>query len=184
LSAETFHADDYLRYGLPLYALAYSVGEEKSWRGPLQFVLSLGSSQLAVEGLKSVVAKKRPDHKPGGKKRSFPSGHAAAGFTSGMFIHKRHGLGAAVVPYALSVYMAGARLDRNKHDAADVLGSLAVSGIFTLIFVDKYEEGAGGDNFHASSGGGFVDDSKGIFKYLGGVSYEDRTFFVSFRRDF
>ncbi|MDR1297648.1 MAG: hypothetical protein LBO05_09835 [Deltaproteobacteria bacterium] len=184
MSTETFHADDYPRRGLPLRAPAYSVGEEKSRRGPPQFVLSPGSSRPAVGGLKSAVAKKRPDHKPGGKKRSFPSGRAAAGLTGGMFIHKRRGLRAAVVPRAPSVFMAGARPGRNKRDAAGVLGPLAVSGILALIFVDKYEGGAGGDNFHASSGGGFANNSRGTFKCLGGASHEDRTFLVSFRRDF
>jgi membrane-associated phospholipid phosphatase len=137
--AEAEYGDDYLRYLLPLYATGYAAWKEKSYKGPLQAALSIGSAQLTTEILKKTVNRKRPQHKEGAKQLSFPSGHASAGFSSAMFIHRRYGIKEAAVPYVLAAWTGYARIQKKRHYVTDVIGSLAVSGIFTWICVRPYE---------------------------------------------
>ncbi|MDR2302089.1 MAG: phosphatase PAP2 family protein [Deltaproteobacteria bacterium] len=139
LSAETFYGDDYLIFLIPAYAAGYSYYKERQFDGILRLGLSLGTAELASEGLKRVTNKKRPNWKPGDAKRSFPSGHAVAAFSGAMFLHARYSFKEAAIPYVFAAWTAYGRVARDKHHVEDVLGSVAVSGIFTFIFVRPYE---------------------------------------------
>jgi membrane-associated phospholipid phosphatase len=86
-----------------------------------------------------VTNKKRPNWKEGDAKRSFPSGHAASSFIGAMYLHARYSFKEAAVPYALAAWTAYARVARDKHHVEDVLGSVALSGLFTWVFVRPYE---------------------------------------------
>jgi membrane-associated phospholipid phosphatase len=151
--ADNSYGDDELRYLLPLYAAGLSVWKERSYPGVLRLFLSAGGAQLASEGLKRVTNRKRPLHKEGDKRRSFPSGHAAAGFSAAMFIHKRYDLKQAAVPYVLAAWTAYARVHRKRHHVEDVIGSFALSGLFTWIFVKPHEPEPGADETLAGAFG-------------------------------
>jgi membrane-associated phospholipid phosphatase len=139
LSAETFYGDDYLMVLIPAYAAGYSYYKERQFNGILRLGLSLGTTQLASEGLKRITNKKRPNWKEGDAKRSFPSGHAAAAFSGAMFLHARYSFKEAAVPYLLAAWTAYGRVARDKHHVEDVIGSAALSGLFTFVFVRPYE---------------------------------------------
>ena len=96
----------------------------------------------AVEGLKDVVERQRPD---GSNDRSFPSGHA--GVASGAAtLGQRNLRGMAIAPGwqrglsigfdALAVGTAWARVEAEKHHAADVLTGYAI-GHFITAFVSE-----------------------------------------------
>jgi membrane-associated phospholipid phosphatase len=139
LSAETFYGDDYLMFLIPAYAAGYSLYKERSYPGILRLGLSVGTTQLASEGLKRLTNKKRPNWEEGDAKRSFPSGHAAAAFSGAMFLHARYSFKEAAVPYVLAVWTAYGRVARDNHHVEDVIGSAALAGIFTWVFVRPYE---------------------------------------------
>ena len=127
---------DHLQYALPLYALGRSsLGNDHA--GTRQLFYSFSSAALTTQGLKELTQQKRPDWEPGDRKRSFPSGHATHAFSSAMFIHQRYGLHEAVVPYFLAAVVAYSRVDAKKHYVHDVLGSMAVSAIYTQLLVSK-----------------------------------------------
>lgn len=109
---------------------------EKDWAGTLQFTGSLVSAQLATQGLKETVQARRPDY---GDNMSFPSGHAAAAWSSAMFVHKRYGWKQALFPYAMAGAVAWSRVDQRAHYWHDVIAAAGVSALFTWILVDRYE---------------------------------------------
>ncbi|MDR2368069.1 MAG: phosphatase PAP2 family protein [Deltaproteobacteria bacterium] len=123
---------------IPAWAAGYSYYKERQFNGIFRLALSVGTTQLASEGLKRVTNKKRPNYKPGDAKRSFPSGHAAAAFSGAMFIHARYSFKEAAVPYVLAAWTAYGRVARDKHHVEDVVGSAVLSGIFTWVFVRPY----------------------------------------------
>ena len=91
--------------------------------------------QGAVEGLKALRLECRPN---GTEWCSFPSGHAAAGFSPAFFAHKRYGLKAAIFPYALAAMTAAQRVFVGAHYTHDVIFGAAIAGLFTYAFVDNY----------------------------------------------
>jgi membrane-associated phospholipid phosphatase len=178
LHAEAFYGDDYLMVLVPAYAGAYSLYKEKGFGGVGRLALSLGTTQLASEGLKVVTNKKRPNWKPGDKKRSFPSGHAAAAFSGAMFIHARYSFKEAAIPYVFAAWTAYGRVARKKHHVEDVIGSAALSGLFTWVFVRPYEPA--GDDFGLQ---GLARDAR-IFKALPQFYIDDGDYAVTYGFDF
>ena len=96
----------------------------------------------AVEGLKDVVGRQRPD---GSNDRGFPSGHAGVASSAAtlgqrnlraMSIAPRWRLGASVGFDALAAGTAWARMEAEKHHAADVLAGYAI-GHFVAAFVSE-----------------------------------------------
>jgi membrane-associated phospholipid phosphatase len=132
---------------IPAWAAGYSYYKERQFNGIFRLALSVGVTQAASEGLKVLTNKKRPNWKEGDKRRSFPSGHAAAAFSGAMFIHARYSFKEAAIPYVLAAWTAYGRVARDKHHVEDVLGSAALSGIFTWVFVRPYEPQPGDDMF-------------------------------------
>ncbi len=130
---------DVMRIAIPMYAAGYSVREE-GYEGLTQLTFSLLSAQVTSELLKVIVKEKRPDYEPGAKRNSFPSGHAVGAFSGAMFLHKRYGFKQSIVPYALATLTAYSRVEAKKHYVHDVIAGAVISGIWTWIFVDKYEK--------------------------------------------
>lgn len=126
---------NYLQVIVPAYAFGMAVNE-KDWQGAKQFAYSFASMQVSVWGLKSAVGETRPD---GSDKNSFPSGHTASAFSGATFIHKRYGIKRAIVPYLLAGFTGYSRIEAHKHYLHDVVAGAAVSGLFTWLFVSKYD---------------------------------------------
>ncbi len=117
------------------YALGMT-SREQNFDGTIELGLSVLGAQLATEGIKSLELERRPN---GSDYKSFPSGHAAAAFSSAMFVHRRYGWKSAIVPYAMAGITGWGRVAADAHYWHDVLGGAAVSALFTWLVVDKYE---------------------------------------------
>ncbi|GMO56982.1 MAG: phosphatase PAP2 family protein [Rickettsiales bacterium] len=127
---------DVFRFAVPVMGLGMSV-MEPTHEGTIQLGYSVLASQLTSEILKSTVNEKRPDGADG---KSFPSGHTAGAFTGAFFIHKRYGLEKAILPYILAGITGYSRVEAKKHYTHDVVAGALISGLYTWIFVDKYEK--------------------------------------------
>ena len=137
LNPET--VSDVGRWGIPLYALGMAQAETTN-QGMKELFLSAIGAQIAAEALKKLTQEKRPDWEPGNVKNSFPSGHAVGAFSGAMFIHRRYGLQYAIVPYIFATYTSYQRVDSKAHHTHDVLAGAALSALFTLAFVSKYDK--------------------------------------------
>lgn len=132
------------------YALGMT-SREQDFDGTIELGLSVLGAQLATEGIKSLELERRPN---GSDYKSFPSGHAAAAFSSAMFVHRRYGWKSAIVPYAMAGITGWGRVAADAHYWHDVLGGAAVSALFTWLVVDKYDVAqnitlaAGSDDIH------------------------------------
>lgn len=118
----------------PAYALGMTV-MAKDWAGALQLGESVLAAQLASEGIKALELEERPN---GSDRKSLPSGHAAGAFSGAMFVHKRYGWKAALIPYGMSLITGWSRVEARAHYWHDVLAGAAVSALFTWVLVDKY----------------------------------------------
>jgi membrane-associated phospholipid phosphatase len=70
-----------------------------------------------TQGLKIAVDRQRPD----GARFSFPSGHSSSTFATATVLARHFGWRAGVPAYALATYVAGSRLQGNKHYLSDVI---------------------------------------------------------------
>ncbi|MCL1915898.1 MAG: phosphatase PAP2 family protein [Desulfovibrionaceae bacterium] len=120
-------------------AVAWTVIYEGGLEGAAQLGLSYTAVRVATNKLKVWTNRKRPDWQPGDAQDAFPSLHSSKAFAPAFFIHKRYGFRQAIVPYALASFTAYTRIHANKHDWVDVAGSIALSGLFTSMFVREYE---------------------------------------------
>jgi membrane-associated phospholipid phosphatase len=135
-------ASDQLQNGLITAMLASSVvapasgGAVEVGRRTGANVLAFGAANGAVQGLKVSTARRRPDDTD---RLSFPSGHAVAGFTAAHLIDQNADH-AALPPalkgvrraalMSLATATAWARVEGQKHFAADVLVSAALGNFF------------------------------------------------------
>ena len=75
-------------------------------------------SQVMVQALKVTVRRDRPDHS---NNMSFPSGHSASAFATATVLQRYYGWKAGLPAYAVSSYVALARMSWNRHHATDVV---------------------------------------------------------------
>lgn len=80
----------------------------------------------AVEGLKWIVDRPRPDGSRDRRNSSFPSSHAANAFAMAAVISRRWRR-AAIAAWLLALFVAYSRLYVDRHWFSDVLGSLALA---------------------------------------------------------
>ena len=135
-------ASDQLQNGLIATMLASSVvapasgGIVEVGRRTGANVLAFGAANGAVQGLKVSTSRRRPDDTD---RMSFPSGHAVAGFTAAHLIDQNadHAILPPVVKgmrraalMSLATATAWARVEGQKHFAADVLVSAALGNFF------------------------------------------------------
>lgn len=78
---------------------------------------------VASTALKAAVGRRRPD---GSSRLSFPSGHSSATFASATVVRQHFGWKAGVPAYVLAAYVAGSRLQANKHFTSDVVFGAAL----------------------------------------------------------
>lgn len=114
-------------------------------------LLTLATTQVAIEGLKWTVAEMRPD---GRSFDSFPSGHTTASFAYATVMATFSPLGWLWFPFAVAV--GASRVIVNAHWWQDVLGGAALGyliaeGILTSFFCPKGVKGKrGGQGVDAS----------------------------------
>ena len=127
---------DYIEKILPALALSSTFIWKNDKRDYLQFVYTLGSTLIVVNGLKRTVNKQRPN----GKRYAFPSGHTASSMTSAAFLQIRHGWKAGVPAYLIAGYTGWTRVHANKHDYWDVLAGGAIGVASAYIFAKPFEK--------------------------------------------
>ncbi|MGI9433818.1 MAG: phosphatase PAP2 family protein [Geminicoccaceae bacterium] len=140
-------ASDSLQYGLVggmLVSSVFAPTEAGDGGFPTARVaanlLAFGSANATVAGLKEIVRRERPDDTD---RRSFPSGHAVAAFTSSSLIEQNVDQTIAS-PVTRGVVTAGtiglaaatswARVEGNKHYPVDILVSAAIGHFFATSF--------------------------------------------------
>lgn len=128
---------DKVQIVVPLYALWLTSANNDLVDGGGKLVISLLSTQAAVEVLKRVVREERPN---GSNKLSFPSGHAAGAFSGATFIHKRYGIKQAIIPYALATYVGYSRVKAKKHYTHDVVAGALIAGGINYLLVDSLDK--------------------------------------------
>lgn len=77
---------------------------------------------VLTHGIKVSVGRTRPN----GSRFSFPSGHSSSSFATAAVLHRHFGWKAGVPAYGLAAYIAGSRLQENKHYLSDVVFGAAV----------------------------------------------------------
>ena len=77
---------------------------------------------IVTEGIKLAVRRTRPDQ----GHFSFPSGHASATFATATVLEREFGWKVGLPAYGLAAYVAGSRVQGNRHYASDVIFGAAV----------------------------------------------------------
>jgi membrane-associated phospholipid phosphatase len=128
-------AGTFLKYALPAAVLGYSYMRDDT-QGMKDYGKIWVVNELTVEALKSVVTETRPADKgkPNftGKRKSFPSGHAASAFGSAFFIAQRYGWRTATPWLAGAAVVGYSRVDAGAHYWRDVAASAAISYGFAV----------------------------------------------------
>lgn len=88
-----------------------------------QALESLLLTNLAVEGLKHVASRTRPDAT---NDRSFPSGHAASTFALASVAQQNYGFKVGIPAYALASFVAFSRVHGDRHYLSDVAFGAAI----------------------------------------------------------
>ena len=119
------------------------------WEGAFQMAaagaLTVGSSEM----LKRAIDKKRPNYRPGDRKRSFPSGHVAKAWFAAAHLQRRYGCyelewrcwcGSAV-PYIAAVTTAAGRVRADRHHVEDVIASAVLAETWVWLTTDRFGPG-------------------------------------------
>jgi hypothetical protein len=100
-------------------------------QGLKQWSLVGATSLFATWGLKNVADKERPNAE---NFKSFPSGHATAGFFGAGFIYRRYGPRWGVPAYLVAAYTGATRVDAERHYMDDVISSFSLSLMSNWLF--------------------------------------------------
>ena len=127
---------DVLLFTLPAIAIGTTLikGDTK---GTWQFTKGFLLNGALTFGLKSIVAKERPNME---NNDSFPSGHTSITFQSASFLQKRYGWKYGIPAYILASYTGFSRLYTDKHDIYDVLAGAVIGVGSTYIFTTPYQQ--------------------------------------------
>lgn len=77
---------------------------------------------VLTQGIKLSVGRTRPD----GSRFSFPSGHTSSSFATAAVLQRHFGWRAGAPAYGLAAFIAGSRLQENKHYLSDIVFGAAV----------------------------------------------------------
>lgn len=105
-----------------------------------------------THGIKLSVGRRRPD----GSRFSFPSGHTSAAFANAAVLHRHFGWKAGAAAYGLAAYIAGSRLQENKHYLSDVLFGAAIGIISGRAVTAGHGKAAFAVGAFAAPGGGGI----------------------------
>ena len=105
--------------------------------------LTVGSSEV----LKRVVDKKRPNYRPGDRKRSFPSGHVAKAWFAAAHLQRRYGCyelrwrcwRGSAIPYMAAVTTAVGRVRARRHHVEDVVASAVIAEAWVWLTTDRLD---------------------------------------------
>ena len=122
----------------------YGADAEGAFQMAAAGVATVGTSEL----LKRTIHKKRPDYRPGDRKRSFPSGHVAKAWFAAAHLQRRYGCyelewncwRGATVPYLAAVTTAVARVRAHRHHLEDVIASAAIAEAWVLVTTDRFDD--------------------------------------------
>ena len=99
----------------------YVVGRTTHNAGVARLGADLVRAQIVnavlTQGVKLAVGRQRPDR----GRYSFPSGHTSAAFATAAVLHRHYGWMAAAPAYALATFVAGSRVQENRHYLSDVV---------------------------------------------------------------
>ena len=119
------------------------------WEGAFQMAaagaLTVGSSEM----LKRAIDKKRPNYRPGDRKRSFPSGHVAKAWFAAAHLQRRYGCyelewrcwRGSAVPYIAAVTTAAGRVRADRHHVEDVIASAVLAETWVWLTTDRFGPG-------------------------------------------
>ncbi|MEO5818974.1 MAG: phosphatase PAP2 family protein [Vicinamibacteraceae bacterium] len=79
-------------------------------------------NSVLTQGIKLAVDRPRPDL----GRYSFPSGHASATFATAAVLQRHYGWKAGVPAYGLAAFVAGSRIQENRHFLSDVVFGAAI----------------------------------------------------------
>ena len=77
---------------------------------------------VLTQGIKLSTGRQRPD----GTRFSFPSGHTSSSFATAAVLQRHFGWKAGIPAYGLAAFVAGSRLQENRHYMSDVIFGAAV----------------------------------------------------------
>ncbi len=75
-----------------------------------------------TQGIKFAVNRQRPD----GGRHSFPSGHTSGTFATAAVLQRHFGWKVGAAAYGLGAYVAGSRVQENKHYMSDIIFGAAI----------------------------------------------------------
>lgn len=116
--------------------LFYEDHKQVGFEGTEQWIKAFLTFEIAIESLKTITHKQRPN---ACSYRSFPSGHTAAAFMGSSFIHQRYGLKYAIPAYIGAVFVGYSRVQANKHYAEDVFSGAVIGLTSSLLFTKPYK---------------------------------------------
>ena len=103
---------------MPAYGVGKAFGNKQAAFVGRDIVRAQVVSQVMVQALKVTVRRDRPDHS---NNMSFPSGHSASAFATATVLQRYYGWKVGLPAYAVSSYVALARMSWNRHHATDVV---------------------------------------------------------------
>ena len=106
-------------------------------------ITPVGSSEL----LKRAVNEKRPNHRPGNGKHSFPSGHVAKAWFAAAHLQRRHGCyelepgcwRESAIPYLAAVVTAIGRVRADRHHVVEVIASAVIAETWVRFTTDGFD---------------------------------------------
>ncbi|HYU79650.1 MAG TPA: phosphatase PAP2 family protein [Vicinamibacterales bacterium] len=107
---------------LGTYVLGRSVGSAPVQSVGAALVRAQVLNTLMTQGIKVAVHRTRPDE----GRFSFPSGHASGTFATASVLQRQFGWRVGLPAYGLAAYVAGSRVQEDRHYASDVIFGAAV----------------------------------------------------------
>jgi len=127
---------DALMLLLPATAYLLTVNKEDT-DGAWALTKSLGLSAVSTLALNSLIDKDSPN---GSSRHAFPSGHTAIAFSSAAFIQRRYGRRLGIPACLVASYVGWLRVETDDHDAADVLGGMAVGILSSYLLTKPFDD--------------------------------------------
>jgi membrane-associated phospholipid phosphatase len=107
---------------LATYAIGRAINRPKLAAVGGDLVRAQLVAQTLSYGLKYSIRRTRPD----GTSFSFPSGHTAVSFASATVLQRHFGWKAGIPAYAVAAYVAGSRVQQERHHLSDVVFGAAI----------------------------------------------------------
>ena len=105
-----------------VYAVGRGVRSSRVSLFGADLVRSQIMSTAITQGIKVSVARRRPD----GTRYSFPSGHTSSSFATATVVQRHFGWRLGIPAYGLAAFVAGSRLQENRHYPSDVIFGAAI----------------------------------------------------------